>query len=153
MKDFLKRVFASTGEGDSPARPRPESDVRVAACALFLEIANVDNEFSDEERKSILAILRNEFDLSEEHAVELARQAANELNESIDMWQFTNAINENYSDAEKTRVVELLWKIVYADGKLDAHEDYLIHRLGKLLRMQHRELIAAKLRVLQGDVD
>jgi len=148
MRDFFQNAFGAAGDEESPST-RGEGDVRIAACALFLEMANIDNEFADEERQHILAILQQEFGLSEAHATELARESAAELKGATDMWRFTNLINENYSNDEKLGVVELLWQIVYADGRLDAHEDYLMHKLGKLLRLPHRDLIAAKLRVLE----
>jgi uncharacterized tellurite resistance protein B-like protein len=150
MVDFLKRVFGAA-DSDAPEATRTNTDIRIATCALFLELASIDNEFSDEERHEMLAILQKEYGLSETHAVELAEAAVEELKGSIDVWQFTNQINENYSQDEKMRVVELLWRLVYADGKLDAHEDYLMHKLGKLLRLQHRQLIAAKLKVLREE--
>jgi uncharacterized tellurite resistance protein B-like protein len=154
MVDFFKKVFGAPQEQDAPA-PRDNNDIRIATCALFLELASIDNEFSEDERQEILSMLQREYGVSKRHAVELAEAANRELQGSIDVWQFTNQINENYSDEEKVRVVELLWKLVYADGKLDAHEDYLMHKLAKLLRLQHKQLIAIKLKVLhegeQGD--
>ena len=146
MKDLFARVFGTREE--APEKKRDEMDVRVAACALFLEMANIDNEFSEEERQHILQTLQNEFGLSEESALALAQDAAAELQGSIDLWRFTSMINENYSDEEKIRVVELLWEIVYADGHVDEHEDYLVHKMTKLLRLPHKQMIAAKLRVV-----
>ena len=69
------------------------------------------------------------------------------MNRSIDLWQFTNLINQNYSTDEKLQIIETMWKIVYADGRLDKHEDYLVHKLSNLLRLTHKQLIDAKLRV------
>jgi uncharacterized tellurite resistance protein B-like protein len=75
-------------------------------------------------------------------------EASNEeLKGSIDLWQFTNLINHNYSIEEKIRVVEMVWNVVYADGKLDKHEDYLVHKLATLFRLTHKQLIEAKLKV------
>jgi uncharacterized tellurite resistance protein B-like protein len=152
--DLFKRAFAGAQEQPEPDGDRGaarEDDLRIATCALFLEIANIDDEFSEEERDSILGLIQSEYNLSKENALELAKRAMSELEGSIDLWQFTNLINENYTDAEKLRVVELLWRVVYADGKLDKHEDYLIHKLGTLLRLTPKQLIAAKLKVLHGD--
>jgi len=149
MNDFLHKVFSSGSDDDDARAGRHDDDVRIAACALFLEMANIDNEFAEEERQRILTILQDEFGVSAEHATEMAREAAAQLEGATDMWRFTNLVNENYSREEKLRVVELLWQIVYADGRLDAHEDYLMHKMGKLLRLTHRDLIAAKLRVLE----
>ena len=154
MKDFIKKAFSGSGSQDAAGTAASgasrDDDVRTAACALFLEIANIDDEFSEEERNSILNILQTEFGLSKERALELARRAMSELEGSIDLWSFTNLINDNYTEEEKLHVVELLWRVVYADGKLEKHEDYLIHKLAGLLRLTHKQMIAAKLKVL-GD--
>ena len=150
MIDLLKKVFGSKVEMNSENSADVEThDVRIAACALFLEMAKIDGEFTPEEQEGIISILKKEFDLSEEHAQELTDKAKKELDGSLDLWQFTNLINENFSNDEKIRVVELLWRIVYTDGKLDKHEDYLVHKLAKMLRLSHRQLIDAKLKILK----
>lgn len=149
--DFINKIFGEEREATPEDSSRIQlHDVRIAACALFLEMANIDNEFSGEERETILSMLRDEYNLSEEYASELAKAAEKERNESLDMWHFTNLINKHFSREEKIRVVELLWKIVYVDGKLDKHEDYLVHTFANMLNLAHKELIEAKLRILYG---
>jgi len=152
MINRLKKVFQKPADRSggviSVAR---EEDLRIATCALLLEIATIDDEFSPDERESIVSLLKSEYGLPEEEVLELKQEARAELKRNIDLWQFTNLINENYSEAEKIRVVEVLWRIVYADGKLDKHEDFLIHKLAKLLRLRHQQLIEVKLKVLHGE--
>ena len=114
-------------------------------------MASIDGEFSDIERDNILSILKKEYQLSDEYAVLLLEASKNELKQSIDLWQFTNLINQNYSKEEKIDIIEMIWNIVYADGKLNQHEDYLIHKLANLLRLTHKQLIDAKLKILYGD--
>ena len=147
--DFFKKVLGQEAENlpEDSGSVQPH-DVRIAACALLLEMANVDDEFSPGERETILAILKDEYGLSEEHAAALADAAEKQRDDSLDLWHFTQQVNQNFSREEKILVVELLWKIVYVDGKLDKHEDYLVHSLAKMLNLSHRELIDAKLRVL-----
>ena len=41
--------------------------------------------------------------------------------------------------------MESVWSIIFADGKLDANEDYFAHKLANLLRLSHGEMIDAKL--------
>ncbi len=150
----LKKIFGGeTGKTGEAIRDSGGSahDIRVATCALFLELASIDGEFSREERDSILALLKAEFQLSNEDVQALTAAAEKQLRDKIDLWQFTNLINQNYSDDEKIRVVELLWRIVYSDGRLDAHEDYLLHKVAKLLRLQHDQLIDAKLKILHDE--
>jgi len=150
MMDLLRRPF---GRG-RPKNPGEDAkadlgDVRIAACALFLEMARVDGEFNDVERDRVLAILKNEYHLSDEDALALIQATDQELEQSIDLWQFTKRINQRHSDEEKISIIQLLWKIVYADGTLDKHERYLVHKLSGLLRLSHKELIDAKVRAIR----
>ena len=149
MKNLLKRFFAKTSNEYSVDRKLETShDVRIATCALLLEMANIDGEFSDLEKKSIVKVLKNNYQLSAEHASALMKAAEDELEKSRDLWQFAKLINENYSTEKKMKVIETVWQVIYTDGILDKHEDYLVHKLAKLLRLSHKHLIDAKLRVL-----
>ena len=56
------------------------------------------------------------------------------------------------SPAEKRQIIEEVWRVIYADGALDAHEDYLVHKLAKLLNLNHPQLIEAKMTV-KGEQD
>lgn len=122
--------------------------MRVAACALLVEMGQIDGEFSDKEQEHLIDHLKTEYDLSDESAAELMKTAHKELDGSIDLWRFSNLINKNYSHDEKNRIMEMIWRVVYADGKLDKHEDYLVRKMATLLRLSHKEMIDAKLKVL-----
>jgi len=150
MRDIVKRFFSKLNS-DRAAGPnrKPEHDTRVATCALFLEMAKIDESFTPEETEKILAILMEKYGLSRANADELLAAADEELKGSIDYWQFARLINENYLTEEKIEIIETLWRIVYVDGKLDKYEDHLIHKLSDLLRLSHNQLIDAKLRVLR----
>ena len=152
MIDLFKQFFR-TDPDDDPGQSSgsPQHDIRVATCALFIEMAHIDGEFKDIEGEHIVAMLTERYGLSDAHADEISRTAQKELDGSIDLWRFTNLINQNYSKEEKIQVVELIWSLVYADGHLSEHENYLVHKLGKMLRLTHRELIDAKLAALQEE--
>ncbi|VAX16250.1 hypothetical protein MNBD_NITROSPINAE03-1440 [hydrothermal vent metagenome] len=123
-----------------------EYDLRVATCAVMLEIANIDGEFSEAERKRIVSFLESNFGLSSEMAGELIEKAGEKLESSIDLWGFTNRINENYKREEKIGLIEMIWEIVFTDDYMDKHEDYLMKKLGKLLRLSHQDIIEAKMK-------
>jgi uncharacterized tellurite resistance protein B-like protein len=128
-----------------------QEKIHLATCALLLELANVDGEFSDEERDNIISNFKTNYKLPEKDINELIEASAKELDESIDLWQFTNLINQNYSLEQKLKVIETVWKVAYSDGRLDQHEDYLVHKVAKLLRLSHKQLIDTKLKVLNND--
>ena len=146
IKQFFEKAKAEVSEDTSP---KTEHDIRVAACALFVEIARIDEEFTDAEMETILSVLKEKYGLSREHADALIAEAEKELQKSVDLWQFSNLINENYSNEEKIEIIETLWRIVYVDGKMDEHEHYLMGKLQNLLRLTHDQLITAKLKILK----
>ncbi len=151
MIDVVKKFFAkAAADVSSGTIQHTEHDIRVATCALFVEIARIDEEFTEAEMETILSILREKYDLSQDHADALIAEAEKELDQSVDLWQFASLINENYSTEEKIEIIETLWRIVYVDGKMDAHEHYLMNKLQSLLRLTHEQLITAKLKVLHS---
>jgi len=152
MFDIVKRFFdKATAELSQGTNPDTAHDIRVATCALFVEIARIDEKFTDAEMEKILSILKEKYDLSPDHASALIAEAEKELEKSVDLWQFAKLINENYSNEEKIEIIETLWRIVYVDGKMDGYEHYLMDKLQNLLRLSHDQLIAAKLKVLHPE--
>lgn len=121
--------------------------IQIATCALLLELANADSEFADVERETIISIIKSNFSLSDNEVNELINETERELKQSIDLWQFTNLINQNFSNKEKERILEFTWRVIYADGRLDQYEDYLVHKIANLLRLSHEQLIKTKLSV------
>ena len=121
--------------------------IEVATCAVLLEIAKIDGEFTDEEQKIINSILKKKFSLTDEEAKERIRLTSEELKQSSDLWRFTNTINKNFSKEQKVQLIEHIWQIIYSDKHLKGHEDYLVHKLQRLIWLDHKDLIDAKTKV------
>ena len=150
MIDKLNRFFSKPQQkGSKDVSQASEHDVRVAVCALFVEMARIDRTFTPTEMETILSILKEKYGLSKEHADALIAEADRELEQSVDLWQFARLINENYSTEEKIEIIEILWQMVFVDGKMDEHEHYLMNKLKNLLRLSHDQLIDAKLKVMK----
>ena len=151
MLKFIKQFLEEDTEVNKTLTQKEKTlKIEVAVCALLLEVAYSDDEFSDEERVKLSETIKNNFNLSDEEARELIEAAEKERQKSVDLWHFSDLINDKYSNEEKMELLELLWKIVYADNVLDKHEDYLMHQLSNLLRLDNRQLIAAKLKAMAG---
>lgn len=151
MIEALKRIFSKTAvDGGVDQKTASAHDVSVAVCALCVEVARIDNTFTPKELDTLLAILKEKYNLSDEHADALIAEADKELEESVDLWQFARAINDNYRIEEKIEIIEMLWRIVFVDKKMDEHEHYLMNKLSNLLGLSHKQLIDAKLKVLRS---
>ena len=79
MRDILKRFFGKTAVGHpNNAAQTTEHDIRVATCALFVEMARIDEKFTATEMETILSILKEKYGLSREHADALVAEADQE---------------------------------------------------------------------------
>ena len=127
-------------------RPSADDDRVLAVCALLVEMAMIDGEFKPAERDRIIAIMRQHYGVSESDVARLLEEAQRQARQATDYWRLTRIIAANYSREEKTGIIELLWSVIYADGTVEEHEDYLVKKLARLLELSHTEMIAAKLR-------
>ncbi len=147
----LKKRLLKPSDIESVSQEKEEFErIQTATCIILLEVAKSDDEFSSIEKTTLTAILQKKFELSADAAEELMEIASRKREESIDLWEFTNLINENYTKEEKRKIVEAVWQIIYADEKLDKYEDHFVHKLAKLLQLKHDDLIKAKLKVKYG---
>lgn len=145
---MLKR-FAELFGGDAPAAEEHSVEaVQLATCVVLLEAARIDDDFTDDERRHILSVVQQRFNLSPEEAEELLQMAIAARDDSAGLYRFTREINEAYSVDEKVQIVEEVWRIFYSDNELDGHEDHLARKLRNLLNLNHPTMIDAKMRVL-----
>ena len=152
MLESIKRFFQSS-MSPSPEAGKQESkkDLRLAACALLLELAYADSEFTSDEQAHLEAAMRRQFGLDAAEAEQLIALAEEARSEAVDLWQFTNLIAENYSLGQKMVLAEIMWGLVYSDGDLAGKEDYLMRKICNLLRLEPGYLAEARKRVEDED--
>jgi len=126
-----------------PARAATQ-EVQLAACALLLELAHADGEFSAPEQAHIEGALDRHFGLDQTTARELIVLAEAERTHSIDHFQFTRLIVDHYDLGQRMVLAEVMWGVILADQELAQHEAYLIRKLAKLLELEPAYLSQAR---------
>lgn len=121
-------------------------ELRIAACALLLEVANADDHFSEGERKHLRSLVRRHFGLRRAAADELIALAEEERRGRVDLWGFANLVRTHYSVGQKLVLAEAMWGVVLADGKFAAREDYVMRRISGLVGLETGYLAAARRR-------
>lgn len=144
MLKRLLQVFAPTTDRDATSQ---FDRIPLAAAVLLLEVAHADGEYHADEEELIRALLKEHFSLADDLLAELLELAEEARHNSSDLHQFTREINMAYSQPEKEQIIEAVWRLVYADGRLCHFEEALMRQLGSLIGLSHRQLIDAKLRV------
>jgi uncharacterized tellurite resistance protein B-like protein len=144
----IRHFFMSRLSTPEPVH-KPDA-VAIAACALLLEMAHADDVIDDAERARILRAVREDLGVPASDVDEVVRLAEEERRESVDLYQFTKLVAEKFSREQRLRLIEVIWGIVYADGKLTAVENQLARRIAELLGFQHPEVQAVREKVAKG---
>lgn len=149
MLDAIRRFVSErlVGASDTPsssAAPGGPSRVQLAACALLLELAHADGEFSLEERRHIERTLARHFGLDEATAGDLMPLAEAERAQSLDHFQFTRLIAEEYDLGQKMVLAEVMWGVILADRHLSDHETHLVRKLASLMQLEPAYLAQAR---------
>lgn len=143
IRNFVtRRVHPPAAE--RTAEPAGPERVQIAACALLLELAHADGEFSVDERRHIEGALGRHFGLDDATTQELIALADAERQEAIDQFQFTRLITEHYDLGQKMVLAEVMWGVILADGKIADHEAYLVRKLASLLELEPAYLAQAR---------
>lgn len=153
IKSFFKQNIDLDVKHEAPAESEAEAGnepLHVAACALLLELAHADDEFTDEEREHIEEALMRHFALPAEKVRQLMALAEEERAKSIDFYQFTKLIADRYDVGQKMVLAEIMWRVVYADGQLAKHESYLMRKISPLLGLKPGYLAEAKKKATEG---
>ena len=75
----------------------------------------------------------------------LLRDASDEVDQDTSLFDFTRVINDHYSASQKLELIESMWRVAYADGRLDKYEESLIRQVAELTYVSHSDYIRAKL--------
>tara|TARA_B100001996_G_scaffold259719_1_gene202082 strand:- start:210 stop:644 length:435 start_codon:yes stop_codon:yes gene_type:complete len=126
------------------ANKTPDFEIELTAAVLAYEIARSDGDISKDE----LSLLMKEIELIAKKVnkdkKEIYRIIEIYSEDSISFHEFIEDINQNYTKDEKLSLLEFMWKIAYADGRLDVDEERLVRRVADLIRIRDIEVLKLK---------
>jgi len=143
----LKKLLVETlGEDDGQGGGH---DLRLATAALLLEMARAGDEETPEERLEAETMLARHFAIERDAAEELLGRAADSLEHSVSLFEFTRVLNTTLSAAERRKVVEMVAEVAASDGNFDKHEQHLLSKLADLLHLRRAEYASIRADALQ----
>ncbi len=135
----IQRQLAESGGG--------EHALQLATAALLVEMSRADFHVSEEEDRALAALLATHFSLSPAESRQLLDLAAQEVKAAASLYQFTDLIDRHFTLEQKRAVLEMLWRVAFADGHKDKYEEYLVRKVADLIHLSHRDFIQARLKV------
>jgi uncharacterized tellurite resistance protein B-like protein len=128
----IKRFLSDPDSGRS-AGPANDEQIRLAAAALLFHVVAVDGVVTEEERVLLTDLLSRRFSLSIDEAASLAKRAESADAEAVDLYGFTSVLKRTLDISDRERIIEMMWKLGYADGNIHEFEDNAIWRVAELL--------------------
>jgi len=149
MLTKLQKFFDQYLSKDTESKIPLERRLQMATAALMVEMLHVDEQVTADEEIKLHNILKQRFKLSDDEINILIDLANTEKRGATDYYTFTSLLNEHYTQQQKIKLVEDLWRLAYADSELDKYEEHLLRRLAELLHVPHQDFIRTKLKTLK----
>ena len=141
MLEQLKKLFA---EPESQTQDMDNHQLAVAATALMVQLSRVDNNEDERELQTIVDCAVQAHQVTREEAEAILKDALEHADDATSMYEFTGQINEHLDQNAKQRLLESIWRVAFADGRIDKYEEHLIRRMADLLHLNHREFMQAR---------
>ena len=137
VSDFLSEALEYKGGNDD------QFAVELVA-EIDDNIGSIDGEISKDELLVLMEEIESISAKVGKDKFEILKIIEIYSKDSISFHEFIEDINNSYSKEEKYSLLEFMWKIAYADGKLDVDEERLIRRVADLIRIKDIEVLKLK---------
>ena len=137
---FDQRIAPQTSSVGGSSHQR----MRLATAALLLEMASADFSVEPEEIEAVHNAIIKGLALSRQDTDELVGLAREEARDMTSYFQFTSVINKSCTPEEKFLIIEMMWQVAFADGRLDNYEEHMIRKIANLIYVPRDQIVAAK---------
>lgn len=141
MIERLKKLFAA------PESVKTEPDAHqlaIAATALMVQLSRVDRNEDERELQAIVDFAVKSHQVTREEAEDILQDALDHAEDATSLYEFTGQLNEHLNQHSKQALLECIWRVAFADGRIDKYEEHLIRRMADLLHLNHREYMQAR---------
>ena len=142
MKFLIDALFTSAKE--TGKTEDTEYLLQVATATLLLEVMRADFEEQQDELDKIRHLLSQQFKLNADELAQIMAQAGENADRLVSLQHITRQMNEQLSELEKVKVIEMMWQVVFADGHWHHYEEHLIRQIAELLYLPHSAFIQAR---------
>ena len=138
MFNFFKKKKSEIQEQNS------DFEIELTASVLAYEIARSDGEIDKNELNVLMEeikVISKKVNKDEAEILEIIEKYSKD---SVSFYEFVEDINNDYTKDEKLSLLKFMWKIAYADGKLDVDEERLIRRFADLIKIKDMDVLKLK---------
>lgn len=147
IKQFFEDKLSVSSE---QSNEQDNQKIELASAALMFELMKTDSKIDAREKQALADVLRTTFTLDDETVSSLLAMAQTATEEATSLYEFTTLVNEHYGYDQRVKLIENLWRVAFADTKLDRYEEHLIRQVSDLIYVRHSDFIRTKLLVKES---
>lgn len=121
--------------------------LQLATAALLVEVTRADFHVEQSERRAVISAIQTLFGLSRQETDELVTLAEEEVDGSVSLFQFTQLVDKEFTQDQKAQIIEMMWRVAFADLDKDKHEEYLVRKVADLLHVPHSVFVRTRYNV------
>jgi len=132
---------------DPPAQALPGHERRhlqVAVASLLHEATRVDLEQAAGERAAAERALADLFGLPASETAGVLAEGSDRAKQLTSYFAPVSVIKRDLSPEQRVRLIEHLWRVAYADGRLDPYEDHYVRKIAHLLYVPNTQSMMAR---------
>ena len=145
-KIIWKTMFSFFKKEDKkePDSVQSSFEIELTAAVLAYEIARSDGDISNSELSVIMEEIKKIAQKVGKEKVEIYKIVETYSKDSVSFYEYMEDINKNYLKEQKLSLLSFMWKIAYADGRLDVDEERLVRRVADLIKIKDVEVLKLK---------
>ena len=150
MIAMLKQLFSPDATTSTATRKPDDHQLAVAATVLMVQLSRVDRNEDERELQTIVDCAVNAHEVTPEEAKAILEDARAHADDATSLYEFTDTLNAELDQEGKQVILECIWRVAFADGRIDKYEEHLIRRIADLLHLNHREYMQCRHRAEQA---
>ena len=123
---------------------QPSFEIELTAAVLAYEIARSDGDISNDELSVLMEEIEKIANKVGKEKYKILKIVEMYSKDSVSFHEFIEDINNNYQKDQKLSLLGFMWKIAYADGRLDVDEERLVRRVADLIKIKDVEVLKLK---------
>jgi uncharacterized tellurite resistance protein B-like protein len=144
MLRTFRRLFAPASAEE--LTPREAHHLRLAVACLLHESKRMNVEEKPEEHRAALDALMDLFGLDSVECEKLLAEGREKARRLTSYYGPISAVKRDYGPEQRIALIEHLWRIAYADGRLDPEEDHYVRKIAHLLYVPNTQTMLARAR-------
>ena len=144
MLKAIKSVF-DAAPSDTHAVPAHERrQLQVAVAVLLHEARRADYVEGDEESVRAERALVEIFGVEAAGSAALLAEGRAKAQQLTSFYAPVTTVKREFSLPERVLLIEHLWRVAFADGKLDLYEDHYVRKIAHLLYVPNTQAMLAR---------